>query len=98
MGAVDVRRAYSRATDRSEGCRHVQDRMFRDRAEVNELWNRGAKLFLCGSRAVGEGVMTTAFKMREERMKELGMPATREDISKWFESVRNERYATDVFD
>ncbi|TPX14092.1 uncharacterized protein E0L32_000486 [Thyridium curvatum] len=101
MGAVDVRRAYSRRTGAEEGrgCRHVQDRLWEDRAEVMELWDRGAKIFVCGSRGVGEGVKKAALKIRREMVERDGGEAVSDkEIASWFESMRNERYATDVFD
>ncbi len=95
MGAMGVRRAYSSARDQSEGCRYVQDRLYRDRAEVMELWNDGAKVFVCGSRVIAEAVRDTILRIREEQVGEPGEPG---EVTKWFESIRNERYATDVFD
>jgi cytochrome P450/NADPH-cytochrome P450 reductase len=95
MGAVDVRRAFSRSTDdleEAKGCRHVQDRVWLDRAEVKTLWDQGARVYVCGSRAVGEGV-----KLAMGRIV-LGEGASEEEVAEWYEGVRNERYATDVFD
>lgn len=94
-GAVDVRRAFSRvdsADTEARGCRHVQDRLWHDREEVKALWDRGARVYVCGSRHVGEGV-----KMVMGRIV-LGEYAAEDAISEWYETVRNERYATDVFD
>ncbi|KAL2168945.1 hypothetical protein VTG60DRAFT_6715 [Thermothelomyces hinnuleus] len=94
-GAVDVRRAFSRVdSDDTEarGCRHVQDRLWHDREEVKALWDRGARVYVCGSRHVGEGVKTAMGRIV------LGEDAAEDAISKWYETVRNDRYATDVFD
>lgn len=92
-GVLSVRRAYSRRAEESEGCRYVQDRLLKDRAEVRGLWSQGAKVFVCGSREVAEGVKEAMFKIVAE--KEEG---TSEEIQAWYEGVRNVRYASDVFD
>lgn len=47
LGAVSVRRAYSRAPEHSHGCRHVHDRIYRDRADFEELYKAGARLAIC---------------------------------------------------
>jgi cytochrome P450 / NADPH-cytochrome P450 reductase len=98
LGAVSVRRAYSRRPEAADGCRHVQDRLWRDRAEVAALWERGAKVFVCGSREVGEGVKQTILEIRKEWAVKKGLESEDKKMLEWFESIRNERYATDVFD
>ncbi len=98
LGAVAVHRAYSRATDASDGCRHVQDRLYLDRAEARALWDRGAKVYVCGSREVGEGVKKTVIRILLEAAEEKCADMNEEKALKWFEGIRNERYATDVFD
>ncbi|KAK2614230.1 hypothetical protein N8I77_001076 [Diaporthe amygdali] len=98
-GAVDVRRAYSRKPDASEGCAHVQDRLWQDRKEVQELWEKGAKVFVCGSRGVGDAVREVAIRMYVDGAKENhGKEMSVEEATEKFDAVRNERYATDVFD
>lgn len=98
-GAVDVRRAYSRQPDASEGCAHVQDRLWVDRREVQALWEQGAKVFVCGSRGVGDAVREVAIRMYVDAAKEHhGKDMSVEEATEKFDAVRNERYATDVFD
>lgn len=99
MGAVDVRRAFSRVATtttaeagEARGCRHVQDRIWRDREEVSALWERGARVYVCGSRQVGDAVRRVMGRIV------LGDGATEEEITQWYAGVRNDRYATDVFD
>lgn len=99
MGAVDVRRSFSRNPEASEGCKHVQDRLWKDRKDVQGLWDDGAKVYVCGSRGVAESVREVAIRMyvdgaRENHGKEL---STEEAIEK-FDAVRLERFAADVFD
>ena len=98
MGAVAVRRAYSRRPDASAGCRHVQDRLWADRAEVFELWERGARIYVCGSRPVGEGVKEVVMRMAREMGEANGKPVDEEHMNKWFAGIKNERFTTDVFD
>ncbi|KAG5662283.1 hypothetical protein KAF25_004701 [Fusarium avenaceum] len=100
MGAVDMRRTYSRATDKSEGCKYVQDRIYHDRADVFDLWDNGAKVFICGSREIGKAVEDVCVRLAMERSaeKQEGKGATEEKARAWFEKSKNERFATDVFD
>jgi cytochrome P450/NADPH-cytochrome P450 reductase len=103
MGAIRVLRAYSQDSDKSAGCKYVQDRVWAERDEVMELWDKGAKVFICGSKDVGEGVKETCLKIfmetvKEKEIKEKGSSEmSRERAEKWFEGIRNERFATDVF-
>lgn len=99
LGAVDVRRAYSRQPEASEGCAHVDDRLWKDRKDVQALWDQGAKVYVCGSRGVAEAVRGVAIRMyvdgaRENHGKELSA----EEATEKFDAVRYERFATDVFD
>ncbi|KAM5345779.1 hypothetical protein ACJ41O_011640 [Fusarium nematophilum] len=95
LGAVDVRRAYSRREEDSDGCKYVQDRMWRDRGDVVDLWRRGAKVFVCGSRVVSESAREAILRIKGE-MDEVEMGE--EEARAWFEGLRNVRYMTDVFD
>ncbi|POR33668.1 Bifunctional P450/NADPH-P450 reductase [Tolypocladium paradoxum] len=99
LGAVDVRRAYSRAPDKSFGCKHVQHRLSHDRQDVYQLWDRGAKMYVCGSRDVGKAVEAVCVEMVQDRRgAKLGRVLSEEEATAWFEEHRNERYVTDVFD
>ncbi|KAK3485770.1 putative bifunctional P-450:NADPH-P450 reductase [Neurospora hispaniola] len=128
IGAVSVRRAFSRCPESQEtkGCKYVGDRLWEDREEVTGLWDRGAKVYVCGSREVGESVKKVVVRIALERQKMIvearekgeldslpegiveglklkGLTVEEVEVSeeralKWFEGIRNERYATDVFD
>ncbi|KAK2772190.1 bifunctional p-450:NADPH-p450 reductase [Colletotrichum kahawae] len=98
LGAVSVRRAFSRDCDKSEGCKHVQDRMWKDREELLDLWKQGAKAYVCGSRGVAESAKETIIKIKVETEKAKGEEVDPENMKEWFESLRNMRYVTDVFD
>ncbi|KAJ5668186.1 Amidohydrolase [Penicillium maclennaniae] len=68
QGAVDVRWAYSRP-DEGKG-QHVQDRMLEDREELTELFDQGARIYVCGSTGVGNGVRDVCKKVFLERRAE----------------------------
>jgi cytochrome P450 / NADPH-cytochrome P450 reductase len=98
MGAVSVRFAFSRKPEQSEGCKHVQDRLYHDRRDAVELFDNGAKLFVCGSREVGEGVQKACVRIaKEAKEKKEGREVDENKVREWFEGLRNERFATDVF-
>lgn len=99
MSAVDVRRCYSRDPEKSEGCKHVDDRLWKDRKDVQELWRAGAKVYVCGSRGVAEAVREVAIRMYVDEAREThGKELSVEEATQKFDAVRYERFATDVFD
>ncbi|KAH7039871.1 cytochrome P450 [Microdochium trichocladiopsis] len=118
QGVVSIRWAYSRCPEKGFGgrSRYVQDAMAADRENVLELWReKGAKMYICGSRKVGDGVRRMAIKayvdvVGKERAGEeiltgdedmTGLRSDEElqaEAEKWWEGLRNTRYATDVFD
>ncbi|KAK8033991.1 Bifunctional P-450:NADPH-P450 reductase [Apiospora rasikravindrae] len=101
-GAVAVYRAYSRrGTDETaEGCRYVQDRIWRERAAVGELWRRDARIYICGASKMAQaakGVLVRIVQAESEKDGS-GRAMTEEEAAQWFDKHRNERFATDVFD
>ncbi|KAJ5306149.1 hypothetical protein N7508_005164 [Penicillium antarcticum] len=111
LGAVDVRWAYSRPTDGRKG-KHVQDLMLEDRVELVELFEAGARIYVCGSTGVGGAVRDACREMYlqkrtvkiaelKEKGEELPVDAElgdEEAADKFFDRLRtSERYATDVF-
>ncbi|KAI1486271.1 bifunctional P-450:NADPH-P450 reductase [Biscogniauxia mediterranea] len=97
---VAVRRAYSRAPERSGGCRYVQDLLWADRARVADLWWRGgAMLYICGSRQISQEVEKVFVRMKREMDEAEGrQPLGEAEAKAWWEKLRNVRYAVDVFD
>lgn len=96
LGAVTVRRIYSRAVPDGSGDElgYVQDRLYRDRKDVWALWAKGAKIYVCGSRRMGRGVEETFARIAEEEQGESGIGG-----KGWIESQkRDERFVTDIFD
>ena len=94
-GAVDLRYAFSRDKDASEGCAYVQERVWRDREDARTLWEQGCKIFVCGSagmaKEVGKTLVDAYVEKREGKV-------SREEGEAWLDGIRNERYASDVFD
>ncbi|KAF7316595.1 Fatty acid hydroxylase [Mycena chlorophos] len=93
LGVLDVRPAFSRAADKSEGCKYVQDRIWNDRKEVSEAYEKGALFFTCGSASVAKGVKKTLVDI----IKEVNS-TDEEDASGKFEKIVKGRYTTDIFD
>ena len=75
----------------------MQHRLWRDREEVRELWKRGAKLFVCGSKGAGEGVREVVLRTYVEEAEKKGCETAEEDAQRWLEGIRNERFVSDVF-
>ncbi|KAL7789003.1 cytochrome P450 [Trichoderma ceciliae] len=98
LGAVEMRKAYSRAPDKSFGCKYVQHRMSHDREDLYKLWDQGAKVLVCGSRDVGKAVEAVCIQLAQERGPAGGAEVTEEKARAWWDKQRNERYVTDVFD
>lgn len=97
-GAVDIRYAYSRSPESSNGARYVQDRFWDDREEVIQYFNQGAKIFICGHGRVAEGVNKMVIKMHMQTMENKGTPESIKDAEEWLANLRNERFMSDVFD
>ena len=98
LGAVKVYYAFSKATNESEGCKYVQDRLWREREETSNLFSQGGRAYICGSAAVGKAVADKVAGMRMEGAERKGLSTTYEEALKWWDGLRGERYAVDVFD
>ncbi|KAL7758406.1 hypothetical protein ACKLNR_012933 [Fusarium oxysporum f. sp. zingiberi] len=91
-GVVSMRRAFSHANDQSEGCRHVQERIWHDREEVLELFRRDAALYFCGAGIVGSGVDKVMMQIRIEQTE-----CSEDEAKKWVSEQKGERYWADTF-
>ncbi|KAF7916449.1 uncharacterized protein EAE97_012109 [Botrytis byssoidea] len=96
-GVVKLYYAFSKAPELSKGCRHVQDRLWEEREELKKVFDGGAKLYVCGSSMVGEGVSVMTKKIYAEAADLLGKTKTDEEVEDWFQGIKNDRYASDVF-
>lgn len=97
LGAVDVRWVFSRDPGAEDGCRYVQDRMFRDHEDVGRLWQEGARFYICGSKELAQGIGAVTRKLFMESAKQEGRQVTEEEISEFVSGLRNERFVTDIF-
>ncbi|KAF8148143.1 fatty acid hydroxylase [Mycena galopus ATCC 62051] len=93
QGVVDVRPAFSRSPEDSEGCKYVQHRIRKDSADIVGALNKGASFFTCGGSAVAKGIKNSLVEiiMEEENVKFL-------EAMEKFEKITKGRYATDVFE
>lgn len=98
LGAVTVRRAYSRAPQAAGGHRYVQESLWAERDELRSLWKAGARVYVCGSRALGQAVDRVACEIKKEREKQKGNNMDEAEVRDWWASLRNVRYVVDVFD
>ncbi|KAJ9108226.1 hypothetical protein QFC19_002473 [Naganishia cerealis] len=92
QGVVSVRHAFSRAPEKSQGCKYVQDRAWHDREEVSALFKDGARVYVCGSASMAQSLQATAVKILGEVR---GIPeAEAQDI---YASLKSSRFSLDVF-
>jgi cytochrome P450/NADPH-cytochrome P450 reductase len=98
MGAVEIHHAFSQAPEHSGGYKHVDDVLRADRELLGQLWKDGARVYVCGSKGVGDAVKEIAQDQFRLAAREKGEDDGAEAANKWFEGIRNERYSTDVFD
>ena len=96
-GVVKVYYAFSKAKEASKGCKYVQERFYAEREEMVKMFNQGAKLYVCGSAMVGEGVAATTKKISMEAAEANGKNPTEEEVEDWFQRIKYDRYASDVF-
>lgn len=97
MGAVKIFRAYSKKPEASNGRKYVQDQVLANKDEVLDLWRKGSKVFVCGSRSLDISICETSRKLYVEREREKGNEVSEQDAEAWFDGLRNARFATDVF-
>jgi cytochrome P450/NADPH-cytochrome P450 reductase len=97
IGAVDIRYAFSRDPDASQGCKYIQDRLIKDKEEVYNTWDSGAKVFICGSGQLAKEFGQAARTVIKERMAAHGKDISDEKLNDWIANMRNDRFVADVF-
>jgi cytochrome P450/NADPH-cytochrome P450 reductase len=100
-GVVDVRYAFSREPENSQGCKYVPERMKCDKDLLRQLWKDGATVYVCGSREFDRAVGEAARAVAVEKRMEDGMGKKEEaekQVEEWFAGVASQRIATDIFD
>lgn len=98
MGAVQVFRAYSRPSNQqgndSEGCKYVQDRLWRERNLVGELWSaQSARIYVCGAGRIVEGIKDAMVRIIME-----SKAASYEESLEELEHLEAGRFVKDIFD
>lgn len=96
-GAVKIHRAYSAVPERSESHKYVQHVLWAQKTLLQDLWDSNAKIFVCGSRQLGESVRQISLEIFKDGCLRKGEEAGDERAAAWFARIKNERYATDVF-
>lgn len=92
-GVVDVRPAFSQAPEAD--MKYVQHRLWKDRAEVEDLFRKGATVYLCGDGLhMAPAVRETLIRMYREAK---GVAQT--EAEQWAERMEREhgRYVEDIF-
>jgi len=97
MGAVEVKYAFSRDVEKSDGCKYVQDRMTKDSKEVVEMWEMGAKVYVCGAPEVSQELGKAARKLVMETVKSKCSDVDGQKAEEWMKNWRGERVVSDVF-
>lgn len=92
MNIVSMRPTFSRAPEASGGFRYVQERMWAERGEVRGLLEEGAKVLVCGRRAVAVAVEECLVRIWADGDIK-GEMGGRE----WMEGVRGSGVVWDVF-
>jgi cytochrome P450 / NADPH-cytochrome P450 reductase len=99
QGAVKIYPAFSCSPELSAGCRYAQDRVWREREVVSHLFDRGARVYICGSGRLGKGVKEVAARLYKEAARQKrGVEVSQEEAGRWWEGLRGERFSVDVFD
>lgn len=99
LGAIEVRYAFSREPEKSDGCKYVSDRLYKDQELVTELWEAGARVYVCGGRKLAESTEGAFTRMIEDYVaREGGGAEMLEEEKRAFLEDCNQRAAADIFD
>ena len=60
--------AFSRVPEKSDGCKHVDDRMRKEVETLVNAWAAESRAYICGNRAFAESVKAAARNIVEERI------------------------------
>ncbi|KAF9263918.1 fatty acid hydroxylase [Marasmius fiardii PR-910] len=94
LGVVDIRPAFSRASEKSEGCKYVQDRLWHDRADITAMFQANANFYVCGSSTIAKELKAKFVKIIQSLRQDMDVQAATAHL----ECLMRDRYATDVFD
>ncbi|KAF9263923.1 bifunctional P-450/NADPH-P450 reductase [Marasmius fiardii PR-910] len=94
LGVVDVRPAFSRASEKSEGCKYVQDRLWHDREDVTAMFKANANFYVCGSSTIAKELKAKSVEIIQSLHPDMDVPTA----TVYLEQLMRDRHATDVFD
>ncbi|KAE9403346.1 cytochrome P450 [Gymnopus androsaceus JB14] len=94
LGVVEVRPAFSRSPDKSKECKYIQDRLWADREDVVNAFNKKAQFFVCGSNKVAKAVKSQCVEILRSLRPGLDQVTAAAEL----ETLMKGRFATDVFD
>ncbi|SCO91324.1 related to bifunctional P-450:NADPH-P450 reductase [Fusarium oxysporum] len=93
-GIVTVLRAYSREANAE--CKYLGDRIQLSRAMIENLWVKGAKVFVCAGKVVADSIRDTLgpvlFHADSSAAKSKAA-----DLAEWWNQIDQTRYVTEVF-
>ncbi|KAK2600482.1 hypothetical protein N8I77_010010 [Diaporthe amygdali] len=94
-GIVSVRRAFSQDEDNGD-CRYVSDAVRKHIEEILQLWKKGAKLYVCGSKSMSDGVLTVLAPVLLEMDRTAGK-TTETSVDGWLKGLPQGRYVVEIF-
>ena len=97
FGAVNIKYAFSQQPDKSEGCKYVQDRLLMDAKLIEELWQKNAKLYVCGNSKFAQEAKVALKAVVKRALEERGEHADEQILKQRLEKMTEERFVTDVF-
>lgn len=71
--------------------KYAQDAFMAEKAQVLDLWDRGSRVYVCGSRRLERSIHDACVKLYMERAAEMGKAVDEAKADAWFESLRNAR-------
>ncbi|KAG6367722.1 hypothetical protein INS49_001917 [Diaporthe citri] len=92
---VGVRRAYSREQEEG-GCRYVADTVKSHVEEIVQLWDRGARLYICGAKSMSDGVFSVLSPVLFEADRTVGR-TDEASVDGWFRALPRDRYLVEIF-
>ncbi|KAG8717148.1 hypothetical protein FRC09_014692 [Ceratobasidium sp. 395] len=92
LGVVDLRPAFSRSPERSEGSKYVQLRIWAEREMIHQYYDQGAKFYTCGGNQIAASIREAFIRILAERLD--GDQVMAEEL---FRKIQFERYATPRF-
>lgn len=92
---VSVRRAYSQEHEEG-GCRYVADTVKRHIEEIIQLWNRGARLYVCGAKHMSDGVSSVLSPALFEEDRAAGR-TDEKSVDGWLRNLPQDRYLVEIF-